>query len=138
MRGDRVDALEIPARSAEYSLTESALTPFQAEPTSGVNGEKTTRSGPGFPFPYRDDGQRPIHRKELFGRARRRHGIRSSRCRELSLAGRAPAAACLLADASLDCCGSDRLRAVLAPRVAPEAIAGRNRGPREQHRGFRP
>ena len=27
------DALKIPARRAEYSLTESALSPFQAEPT---------------------------------------------------------------------------------------------------------
>ena len=31
--GDRIDALEIPARRAEYSLTESARSPFQAEPT---------------------------------------------------------------------------------------------------------
>jgi hypothetical protein len=30
--GDRIDALEIPARRAEYSLTESARSPFQAEP----------------------------------------------------------------------------------------------------------
>jgi hypothetical protein len=32
----RIDAFKIPARRAEYSLTESALSPFQAEPTHGV------------------------------------------------------------------------------------------------------
>jgi hypothetical protein len=31
--GGRIDALKIPARRVEYSLTESALFPFQAEPT---------------------------------------------------------------------------------------------------------
>ena len=31
----RIDAFKIPARRAEYSLTESALSPFQAEPTHG-------------------------------------------------------------------------------------------------------
>jgi hypothetical protein len=35
--GDRIDALEIPARRAEYSLTESALSPFQAEPTQNCS-----------------------------------------------------------------------------------------------------
>ena len=31
--GGRIDALKIPARRVEYSLTDSALFPFQAEPT---------------------------------------------------------------------------------------------------------
>jgi len=31
--GGRIDALKIPDRSAEYSLTENATSPFQAEPT---------------------------------------------------------------------------------------------------------
>src|SRR6266436_5020939 len=31
--GGRIDALKIPARRAEYSLTENATSPFQAEPT---------------------------------------------------------------------------------------------------------
>jgi hypothetical protein len=35
------DALKIPARRAEYSLTESALSPFQAEPTQA----RSTRRG---------------------------------------------------------------------------------------------
>jgi hypothetical protein len=30
--GGRIDALKIPARRVEYSLTENALFPFQAEP----------------------------------------------------------------------------------------------------------
>jgi len=32
-RGGRIDALKISARKAEYSLTENAFSPFQAEPT---------------------------------------------------------------------------------------------------------
>jgi hypothetical protein len=31
-----LDALKIPARKAEFSLTENALSPFQAEPTHPV------------------------------------------------------------------------------------------------------
>jgi hypothetical protein len=30
------DALKIPARRAEYSLTDNALSPFQAEPTNFI------------------------------------------------------------------------------------------------------
>jgi hypothetical protein len=45
------DALKIPARRAEYSLTESALSPFQAEPTHKLEIRKTKRlnlAGGGF------------------------------------------------------------------------------------------
>ena len=35
----RIDALKIPARRAEYSLTESALSPFHAEPTHTCNDQ---------------------------------------------------------------------------------------------------
>jgi len=39
-----LDALKIPARKAEFSLTENALTPFQAEPRQDlVNARFTER-----------------------------------------------------------------------------------------------
>ena len=38
-------ALKIPARRAEYSLTESALSPFQAEPTQAVKPKGGDDSG---------------------------------------------------------------------------------------------
>jgi sensor histidine kinase regulating citrate/malate metabolism len=38
------DALKIPARRAEYSLTESALSPFQAEPIQQLEAKRKPAS----------------------------------------------------------------------------------------------